>query len=317
MRREACVLVLFMSFACFANPAQSQPTAEQAALIQEARNRAGEHFRAQKFAEAAEAYREVVAADPSDGGSAFNFAYSLHMSGKIDEAIPQHERASRFPGARQLSLYNLGCAHALKGRTDEAFAALTRAIDAGFSRVETMKNDTDLESIRTDARFSKLLEDCAGAVEPRRRFDFWVGEWDVYNPQGVKVGESRIELLERGALIMENWDNTRGGTGRSMNFVDPEDGLWKQVWVDQSGSVVRYSGAWENGALRLSGTATATNGKVTLTRCTFTPVDGGVRQFIERSADSGVTWAVYFDGHYKPKMSSNPGDVSEKPAGVR
>ena len=123
---------------------------------------------------------------------------------------------------------------------------------------------------------------------------------------------------------MENWDNTRGGTGKSMNFIDPEDGLWKQVWVDQSGSVVRYSGAWENGALRLSGKVTGANGKPALSRCSFTPVEGGVRQFIERSADNGATWTVYFDGYYKPKMSAKPTGVSdeaegvsEKPAGVR
>lgn len=309
MRVMQRVLVPFVALTCFIGTAQAQqspPTAEQAASIQAARDRAGEHFRAQQYDMAAEAYREVVAADPTDGGALFNLAYSLHVTGKIDEAIPLHERASRFPGARQLSLYNLGCAHALKGHTEESFAALTRAIDAGFSRVDTLKTDTDLDSIRSDARFARLVEACASAVEPRRRFDFWVGEWDVYNPQGVKVGESRIESLERGALIMENWDNTRGGTGKSMNFVDPEDGLWKQVWVDQSGSVVRYSGAWENGALRLSGTVTGPNGKGVLSRCSFTPVDGGVRQLIERSADNGATWAVYFDGHYRPKTSGEP-----------
>jgi hypothetical protein len=51
-----------------------------------------------------------------------------------------------------------------------------------------------------------------------RQFDFWIGTWDVYNPQDVKVGENVIRKLDNGALLLENWTSTQGTTGHSMNF---------------------------------------------------------------------------------------------------
>lgn len=54
--------------------------------------------------------------------------------------------------------YNLGCSCALIGEKKEAFDALSRAVELGYSDHEWMSRDKDLRSIRHDPRFRSLLE---------------------------------------------------------------------------------------------------------------------------------------------------------------
>lgn len=68
--------------------------------------------------------------------------------------------------------YNVACALARLGRKDEAFQALEQSVVSGYNEVEHVRADRDLESLRTDARFEKLLR-MAATIEthwnaPRR-----------------------------------------------------------------------------------------------------------------------------------------------------
>ncbi len=53
--------------------------------------------------------------------------------------------------------YNLACSYALTARTDEALAALTRAVDMGYRDAVWIRQDSDLASLRKDRRFETLL----------------------------------------------------------------------------------------------------------------------------------------------------------------
>ena len=53
--------------------------------------------------------------------------------------------------------YNLGCSHALAGQFDEAFEALSKAIDLGYGDYDWMKTDPDLANLTADPRFESLL----------------------------------------------------------------------------------------------------------------------------------------------------------------
>src|SRR5690242_596509 len=53
----------------------------------------------------------------------------------------------------------------------------------------------------------------------RRQFDFWVGEWDVYNKVGKLVGHSLVQNVSGECMILENWTSTSGNyEGKSINF---------------------------------------------------------------------------------------------------
>lgn len=63
--------------------------------------------------------------------------------------------------------YNLACIRAIQGRNDEAIEELTRAVAVGFNDVRWAARDGDLEPLRDDPRFQRLLAGLpAEAAEP-------------------------------------------------------------------------------------------------------------------------------------------------------
>ena len=56
-----------------------------------------------------------------------------------------------------IAWYNLACSLSLTGQTDDAFAALEKALALGYDDAEWMEEDEDFEPIRGDPRFARLL----------------------------------------------------------------------------------------------------------------------------------------------------------------
>lgn len=63
-------------------------------------------------------------------------------------------------------------------------------------------------------------EDCPCCDEVHSQFNFWVGDWIVYDSSGNKVGENSISKIEGGCIISEHWKGLQGGTGSSYNYFD-------------------------------------------------------------------------------------------------
>ena len=59
------------------------------------------------------------------------------------------------------SHYNLACALARQGKTEDALASLERAIELGFRGADHLKGDDDLASLRETDRFQKAVEAAA------------------------------------------------------------------------------------------------------------------------------------------------------------
>lgn len=158
--------------------------------------------------------------------------------------------------------------------------------------------------------------------------DFWLGEWRAVDAQGQVLGMSRVEALHGGCVIQETWTSAGGaGSGESLNFVDPADGAWHQVWIGSSGNVVRYQGGVEDGVLSYEGEDTSADGTTRLSRARLEPgPDGRLRHKIERSDDGGATWTTYFEATYvpagrptllpKPRIEPAPAPAAPAPAPV-
>jgi len=132
-----------------------------------------------------------------------------------------------------------------------------------------------------------------------RDFDFWIGEWDVYLPDGTRAGTNSIVAADDGCTLVERWTGARGSTGTSLNFYHPRAELWQQLWVGSDGGVIEISGGLRDGAMVLEGALTGPAGSMQPFRGRWTPnPDGSVRQHFEISSDDGVTWETWFDGRY-------------------
>ncbi len=81
--------------------------------------------------------------------------------------------AAQADGDPSGNYYNAACCFALAGKTDDAFSALTHAFAAGFADIAHAKEDTDLTSLHSDARWKPLLDRAAAAAKADS--EFWNG----------------------------------------------------------------------------------------------------------------------------------------------
>jgi hypothetical protein len=136
-------------------------------------------------------------------------------------------------------------------------------------------------------------------------FDFWIGEWDVFGPEGRQVGRNTITSMFGNGMLHEHWHGNGGVEGRSINAYDGTRGRWHQTWMDSTGDMLLLEGGLVDDAMVLEGKAP--NGDdptvVDRQRITWTQTsdsDGAeVRQLWESSSDDGATWTVAFDGRYR------------------
>jgi hypothetical protein len=136
-----------------------------------------------------------------------------------------------------------------------------------------------------------------------RRFDFWVGEWDV-TPAGdtTVVGHSVVQIVSGGCALLENWTASNGTQGKSLNSYNAGVGHWQQYWVGQTGGATEYREShWDGKTLVFRAHSRNAQGSFEQ-RLSFTPLDSNtVRQMGEISTDGGKSWKVGYDFHYHRK----------------
>jgi hypothetical protein len=133
-----------------------------------------------------------------------------------------------------------------------------------------------------------------------RQFDFWIGDWEVYRPDGKPAGTNRISRILDGCVIQENWSGARGSSGTSYSIYDRMRRRWHQTWVDDQGGLLQLDGGFTNASMTLRGETLDSSGVKLLQRITWRRVGPAqVRQLWESSRDGGKTWTVVFDGRYQ------------------
>ena len=92
----------------------------------------------------------------------FQTARAIYHQGNRREAIELYKRLleSDPPDQyRKTSAYNIACGYALLGEKKEALDWLEKAIKLGWQNFTHMRRDKDLESLRGEERFQKLMEE--------------------------------------------------------------------------------------------------------------------------------------------------------------
>lgn len=123
--------------------------------------------------------------------------------------------------------------------------------------------------------------DCACCTTKHSQFDFWVGDWEVFNEKGEK-----------------------GGTGKSYNYYDPSDATWNQLWISNSGNILKLKGKAElNKMILKSEPVDGKKGRY-YNQITWTKnMDGSVTQLWEIYDLDGNLLSNTFKGIYRKKQS--------------
>lgn len=146
---------------------------------------------------------------------------------------------------------------------------------------------------------------CNCCTEKHSEFDFWIGTWEVTNPDGTKAGENTIEKIQGKCILQENWTSASPGyTGTSNNFYNYKAKQWEQIWVDNQGQSLHLKGNKVGNQMILrTDNETNAEGKTFFHRVTWTEnEDGSVRQLWETITE-GKDVSVAFDGLYKRKIN--------------
>ena len=274
---------------------QAQPTMEKAQG----------YVQAGEWDKAAAALEVIVEEDTTNGTAKWLYGNALRELEDYEKAIEVYTKLDAT-GSPPLVKVRLAELYALTGDTDEVFAWLEKATGAGYANPQVLTSSTALAALQEDKRFTAILEETNKNARPcefsdaHRQFDFWVGDWDVFTPQGQQAGTNSIQKNEQGCVLVERWQGGGGGTGMSINYYDPGKEKWVQQWVASGASVIYLEGSLnEEGAMVLIGELTNRSGQKNPLRGTWTPLpDGRVRQLFEQTTDGGETWTPWFDGYY-------------------
>jgi len=133
--------------------------------------------------DAIDAYRRVVAIDPTYAAAWNNLGLLLHRMGRYDEARQSYDRALGEAGDCAEAAYNLGSLNEDTGDVDEAIRCYRRALDVSPDYA--------------DAHFN-----LAGALARAGRGDEAVRHWQRYleldaGSPWAKIARAHLEVVER------------------------------------------------------------------------------------------------------------------------
>ncbi|HEU5291872.1 MAG TPA: tetratricopeptide repeat protein [Cyclobacteriaceae bacterium] len=303
-----CVALLFsIALNAQKGKAKSKPTIQQADSL----------FLARDWNAAIPIYEAVLKKEPDNSLAWNRLGFSYHNLSNYDKALLNYSKSLEYkptPAIETIVQSRMARVYSVKSENDRAFQSLDRALQLGYANLSELDTQKEFDNIRSDSRFTEVVKranvnayPCMGNAQARQ-FDFWIGEWDAF-VRGTNnlAGHSKIEMASGGCMILENWTSVGAPfSGKSMNFVDPVSGKWKQIWVG-SGATPNASeflnGEYRDGAMRFEfETRNPQGGKQLVHFYFFNEGPDQVRQFHEVSNDAGKTWTTTYDFTYKRKQ---------------
>ena len=101
--------------------------------------------------------KEEVRKYPDDAKAHFLLGYAYGELGKHQEAIDSYKQAISIDPDYADAHYNLACSYSLLGDVNKALESLGRSIDLGFDDIKHIENDSDLNGLRDEAGYKKLI----------------------------------------------------------------------------------------------------------------------------------------------------------------
>ena len=108
------------------------------------------------YERAIEVAKKQLSLNPGDVRALYLGAVSWARIGRRKEALAWAAKALALDSEDSAVLYNVACLNAVLNRTEEALNCLRRVVRSGW-RKEWIKNDPDLNSLRDNPEFQRLL----------------------------------------------------------------------------------------------------------------------------------------------------------------
>jgi tetratricopeptide (TPR) repeat protein len=252
--------------------------------------------------------------DTSTNPIAWNrLGYSNHNLGFYDEALKDYQKAldnKPSPPVRGVALERMARVYSLLNKPDVASNWLLKACATGYNILPDLDTLEDFKNVRQAANYSDIKKKVYESVYPcaaelhSHDFDFWIGEWEVYQT-GTKfhVGHSVVQSIAGECAILENWTSTQAQTGKSINYYNPSTSKWEQDWIGSGGGPQRYlNGEYKDNIMHFTYETTNAKGQKVTGNFKFYNIDKNtVRQYQDVNNDDGKTITVSYDFTYVRK----------------
>ena len=100
-----------------------------------------------------------------DGAYWFNRGFELHQSDRYVEAIEAFSQSIALNYRQSTAMYNIACGFALLNDTENALFWLERSLAGGFDQTDLLRTDSDLDPLRSDARFKEIMQNASLPVK--------------------------------------------------------------------------------------------------------------------------------------------------------
>ena len=102
-------------------------------------------------------FEKVVAREPDDVEALMILGNHYTLRGDYAKGLAIDLRLCELRPKDSIVHYNLACSYSLLGYVDEAIASLETAIHLGYRDFDFLQKDPDLDPIRGDVRFKRLV----------------------------------------------------------------------------------------------------------------------------------------------------------------
>jgi beta-lactamase regulating signal transducer with metallopeptidase domain/Flp pilus assembly protein TadD len=139
------------------------------------------------------------ASTPETAEEWYERAYDLYRADRYPEAAAAFRTAAEGGHTPDRALYNAACSYALAGDADRALATLGEAIAAGWDDIEHIAEDSDFDSLRSDPRLARVVGDQHSDLVSRRETEV-MRRYDRLRsaatpPKGEKWFKVGVDLL--------------------------------------------------------------------------------------------------------------------------
>ncbi len=119
----------------------------------------GRHFRL-------DIYQAFLENEPDDVEVLMEVGNLYTLSGDVENGLAIDQKLVQIRPGEPIFHYNLACSHSLLNDVDAALRALELAVELGYSNLEYLQEDSDLENVRSDERFQRIVD---GLRKKRKR----------------------------------------------------------------------------------------------------------------------------------------------------
>lgn len=166
-----------------------------------------------------------------DGEYWFNRGYALHQSDHYIEAIDAFSRSIGLEYRQATAMYNVACGYALLNDKENALFWLDRSLAVGFDRADLLREDSDLDPLRSDPRFAEIIKKVAATSKNNKpgkdktvsRLEDAVNTLEELKRQSSQDGDEWYKVGSR-LLRLRDFDRAAAALSRAVELLEYRGG---------------------------------------------------------------------------------------------